>query len=72
MEIEQGQTVLEVAEKIGPGLAKAALTGKVDGDFVDLTYNLEKNCELEIITPKSDDAFHILNHSAAHIWQVQL
>ncbi len=67
MEIEQGQTVLEVAEKIGPGLAKAALTGKVDGDFVDLTYNLEKNCELEIITPKSDDAFHILNHSAAHI-----
>ena len=42
MEIEQGQTVLEVAEKIGPGLAKAALAGKVDGDFVDLTYNLEK------------------------------
>ncbi len=67
IEIKKGKTVLDVAENIGPGLAKAAIAGRLNDDFVDLTCKIVDNCNLEIITLKSDDAFHILNHSAAHI-----
>lgn len=67
IDIKKGKTVLDVAENIGPGLAKAAIAGRMNDDFVDLTCKIEDNCKLEIVTLKSDDAFHILNHSAAHI-----
>ncbi len=67
LNIEKGQTVLNVAELISPSLAKAAIAGKVDGELVDLSYVITKNSKVEIITTRSDEAFHILNHSAAHI-----
>ncbi|MHA1303179.1 MAG: threonine--tRNA ligase [Candidatus Heimdallarchaeaceae archaeon] len=67
MTIEKGQTVLDVAENISSGLANAALAGKVDGKLVDVTYPIEHDCKVEIITPRSEESFHILNHSAAHI-----
>jgi threonyl-tRNA synthetase len=63
----KGATPLDVAESIGPGLAKAALAGKVDGQVVDLRMPLEEDVALEIVTPRSDDALDVLRHSAAHM-----
>ena len=67
LEISKGKTVLDVAEQIGPRLAEAALAGKVDGDLVDLNYVIDSDVKLEILTDKSEEALHVLNHSAAHV-----
>ncbi|OLS29672.1 MAG: Threonine--tRNA ligase 1, partial [Candidatus Heimdallarchaeota archaeon AB_125] len=67
LEISKGKTVLDVAKQIGPRLAEAALAGKVDGDLVDLNYVINSDVKLEILTEKSEEALHVLNHSAAHV-----
>jgi threonyl-tRNA synthetase len=67
LEISKGKTVLDVAKQIGPRLAEAALAGKVDGELVDLNYVLNSDVKLEILTDKSEEALHVLNHSAAHV-----
>ena len=66
-EVAAGTTVLQIAESIGPRLAKAALAGKVDGEIVDVTRPLTEDASLEILTEKSADAVGVLRHSAAHI-----
>ncbi len=63
----RGTTVREVAESIGPRLAKAALAGKIDGRVVDLARPIEEDASLEIVTEKSPDALGVLRHSAAHV-----
>ncbi len=60
-------TVREVAESIGPGLAKAALAGRIDGSLVDLGRLIEHDAHLEVITEKSPDALGIIRHSTAHL-----
>ncbi|GAG89354.1 unnamed protein product, partial [marine sediment metagenome] len=60
-------TVYQVAERIGAGLAKAALVGEVDGKLVDLDYVIEKNTKLRIITAKDPEALGIIRHSTAHL-----
>ncbi|MEO0435437.1 MAG: threonine--tRNA ligase [Pseudomonadota bacterium] len=60
-------TVLGVAADIGPGLAKAALAGTVDGRMVDTSFLIEKDAEVAIITSKSDEALEIMRHGAAHV-----
>ena len=60
-------TGLQVAESIGPGLAKAALAVKVDGELRDLLREIETDAALEIVTRKSDEALELLRHDAAHI-----
>jgi len=60
-------SVAEVAASIGPGLAKAALAGKVDGRLVDTSYRIENDTALEIVTEKHPDALEILRHSTAHL-----
>lgn len=62
-------TVLEVAESIGPRLAKDTLGGKVDGnsDIVDLRQKLNDGSKLSIITVKSDEANEVIRHSSAHV-----
>jgi threonyl-tRNA synthetase len=65
--VPHGTTVLEVAESIGPRLAKAAVAGKVNGEIVDLFRPLERDAALEILTEKSPDALGVLRHSAAHV-----
>ncbi|WP_366555939.1 threonine--tRNA ligase [Aquibaculum sediminis] len=57
----------EVAEAIGPGLAKAALAVKVEGDLRDLTRPIEQDARLEIVTRNHDDALELLRHDAAHV-----
>ena len=66
-EFESPPTVGEVAASIGPGLAKAALAGKVDGQLVDNSFRIERDAALEIVTDKHPDALDILRHSTAHL-----
>jgi threonyl-tRNA synthetase len=60
-------TVLEVAQNIGAGLAKAALAGRVDGELVDTSHTISQDAALAIITEKSDEALDIIRHSCAHV-----
>ncbi|RPE81137.1 threonine--tRNA ligase [Vulcaniibacterium tengchongense] len=66
-EFEQPVSVAEVAASIGPGLAKAALAGKVDGRLVDTSHRIERDAALEIVTDKHPDALEVLRHSTAHL-----
>jgi threonyl-tRNA synthetase len=65
--VSRGTSVLELAESIGPRLAKAAVAGKVNGEIVDLFHPLEEDAALEILTDRSPDALGVLRHSAAHV-----
>src|SRR5215472_1679221 len=65
--IAKGTTVRQVAEAIGPQLAKDALAGKLDGRIVDLVTPIDADASLEIITWKSPDAVPIYRHSTAHL-----
>ena len=61
-------TGAEVAADIGPGLAKAALCIRVDGDLLDLTRVIDDDAKIEIITSNDEDeALDILRHDAAHV-----
>jgi threonyl-tRNA synthetase len=60
-------TVAEVAAAIGPGLARAALAGKVNGKLVDLSHRIEQDSELAIVTDKDAEGVDILRHSTAHL-----
>src|SRR5712672_1850450 len=60
-------SVAEVAQAIGPGLARAALAGKVNGKLVDTSYRLESDSELAIITERDNEGVEILRHSTAHL-----
>jgi threonyl-tRNA synthetase len=63
-----GQTVLEfVKTSIGPGLAKAAVFARVNGQDVDLTRQLDADAALQIFTTKSPEALEVARHDAAHI-----
>ena len=60
-------TVHEVAESIGPGLAKAALAGEVNGKLVDTGFRITGDAELKIITGRDEDGVEIIRHSTAHL-----
>jgi len=66
-EFEQPVSVMDVAADIGPGLAKATIAGRVDGERVDACQMIEADASLEIITAKDDDGLEILRHSCAHL-----
>ena len=60
-------TIKQVAEDIGPGLAKATLGGRVNGVRHDASDIIEKDASLEIFTPKTEDGLEIIRHSCAHL-----
>ena len=60
-------SVFDVAADIGPGLAKAALAGKVNGEMVDTSFVMADDSALSIITAKSDEALELIRHDAAHV-----
>jgi threonyl-tRNA synthetase len=60
-------SVAEVAEGIGPGLAKAALAGKLDGALVDTSTLIERDATLSIITDRDPEGLEIIRHSTAHL-----
>ncbi|WP_119718707.1 threonine--tRNA ligase [Cognatilysobacter tabacisoli] len=66
-EFDHPVSVAEIATSIGPGLAKAALAGKVDGKLVDTGFRIDRDAALEIVTDKHPDALDVLRHSTAHL-----
>ena len=60
-------TVAEIAQAIGPGLARAALAGRVNGKLVDTSYRVDSDAEVAIVTDKDRDGIEILRHSTAHL-----
>lgn len=67
MEVERGSTPRDVAQRIGPRLAKAAVAAKVDGVVTDLARPLHKDVQLEILTTDSPEGLEVLRHSTAHL-----
>ncbi|MFN9164097.1 MAG: threonine--tRNA ligase [Alphaproteobacteria bacterium] len=65
--VTRGTTGADIAASIGPGLAKAALAVKVNGDLRDLDWPIEADVRLEIVTRKSDDALDLIRHDTAHL-----
>ena len=60
-------TVAEVASTIGPGLAKAALAGRIDGKLVDTSFVIDRDASLAIVTDRDPDGLEVLRHSTAHL-----
>ena len=68
LEVEQGSTIYEVAQKISEGLARVATCGKVNGEVKDLRYELQEDCSLSIETFESSlDGKKAYWHTTSHI-----
>jgi threonyl-tRNA synthetase len=65
--LDPGATGLQAAEAIGPGLARAAVAVKIDGELRDLSRPIEDGGDFEVITLDSDEGLHVLRHSTAHV-----
>ena len=64
----EGQTsVMEVAQSIGAGLAKATVAGRVNGKLVDACDPISEDASVQIITPKDEEGVEIIRHSTAHL-----
>ncbi|NJM32171.1 MAG: threonine--tRNA ligase [Limnobacter sp.] len=66
-QFDQPVTVAQVAASIGPGLAKAALAGRVNGALVDTSHTISQNSELAIVTAKDSAGLEVIRHSTAHL-----
>ncbi|MGO3217278.1 MAG: threonine--tRNA ligase, partial [Halomonas sp.] len=60
-------TIMQLAESIGPGLAKACIAGKIDGVLVDAADLIEQDARVSIITARDDEGVEIIRHSCAHL-----
>jgi threonyl-tRNA synthetase len=67
LEIAEGTTAKQVAEKIGPGLAKAAVAAKVNGQLVDLATPITNSPRVELLTPQDKEGLAVMRHSCAHV-----
>ena len=66
-EFEAPVSVMQVAQSIGAGLAKATVAGQVDGRLVDASDVIDHDATLRIITPKDEEGVEIIRHSCAHL-----
>ncbi|CAA9890383.1 threonyl-tRNA synthetase [Candidatus Methylobacter favarea] len=66
-EYDQAVTVMDVAQSIGSGLAKATLAGKVNGKLVDAKELIEQDATVQIITANNKEGVEIIRHSTAHL-----
>ncbi|AEY01787.1 threonyl-tRNA synthetase [Oceanimonas sp. GK1] len=64
---EQPVTIMDVAQDIGPGLAKACIAGRIDGELADACELISHDATLSIITAKDQDGLEIIRHSCAHL-----
>src|SRR5256884_2233358 len=67
LELPDGAPGAEAAAAIGPGLARAALAVRVNGDLRDLSSPLDDGAPIEILTDRSPDALELIRHDAAHV-----
>jgi len=66
-EYQKGISVSMLAESISPSLKKNSVAGKVNGHLVDLSYKLEQDAKVSIVTLDSEEGLQILRHSTAHV-----
>ncbi|KZZ78917.1 threonine--tRNA ligase [Oleiphilus sp. HI0133] len=66
-EFDKAVSVSDVAMDIGPGLAKATIAGRVNGELVDACDLIDQDAELSIITSRDEDGVEIIRHSCAHL-----
>ncbi len=64
---ENAVTVMQVAQDIGPGLAKATVAGRINGELVDACELIDQDANLSIVTGKDEDGLEIIRHSFAHL-----
>ena len=62
-----GSTAMDIATQIGPGLAKAALVAKINGELRDLNFEINEDCNIELLTGDNPEGHSVLLHSAAHL-----
>jgi len=67
LEVSDDTMVKQLAEQIGPGLAKAAVAAEVNGQLVDLSTLISGDAEVQIITLKEERGLEIMRHSCAHV-----
>jgi threonyl-tRNA synthetase len=60
-------TIADVATAIGPGLAKAAVAGVIDGESLDLAMPIQQDCQLQLLTSKDEEGVDTIRHSFAHL-----
>ena len=66
-EFADAVSVMEVAQDIGPGLAKATLAGRVNGELVDASAKIAEDSDLSIITTRDQEGVDVIRHSTAHL-----
>jgi len=64
---EQAVSIMDVALDIGPGLAKATIAGRIDGNLVDACELITQDASLQLITSKDSEGLEIIRHSCAHL-----
>ncbi len=67
IQVEEGSSILDIAQQISSGLARVALAATMDGELAELMTVPEKDCEINILTFDSDDAKMVMRHTASHI-----
>jgi len=67
LELTDGTTAKQLAEQIGPGLAKAAVAANINGQLVDLSTPINSEADVQIITLKNDEGLEVMRHSCAHV-----
>ncbi len=67
LEFDSPVTAEEVAKSISEGLARNAVCAKVDGELVDLSTVIDKDCELQIVTLKDKEGLQVYRHTCAHV-----
>ncbi|MHC4292989.1 MAG: threonine--tRNA ligase [Planctomycetota bacterium] len=67
IDMDDGSTVEQLVQQIGPGLAKAAVVAEVNGNIVDLSTNLDQDAQVQILTPKDHQSLDVMRHSCAHV-----
>lgn len=66
-QFDEAVTIGQVAESIGPGLAKSALAGEIDGEVFDLSHAIDHDAHVRILTPKDEQGLYLIRHSTAHL-----
>ncbi len=66
-EYPQPVSVADIATSIGPGLARAALAGRVNGKLVDMSFLVEQDAQVAIVTDRDPDGIEVIRHSTAHL-----
>ena len=66
-EVPRGSTLLDLAREIGPGLAKAALGGKINGKLVDLSASIDEPSDVQLVTWNDEEGREMFRHTSTHI-----